>query len=227
MKKEAKPRNVIFTFLLKAVSAVVSVGFQNPPVSLSRAPGRDKRATSAGKGKALLPRPTISRKSKSETQESTSPEVSLSCMGQIRHKKNMEKGKRNLRPVSDSETESTHKTSSDREVKKQEALGNEETSAQVKRFTSCGDGFEWTTQIADNRRDYCFHEDEGVIVTFALPLPNNPHAVVAPPTAIRRKSFKRTVRQFRRFTRHRSISGDGVVGEMTGMVRRPMLWVAS
>ncbi|KAK8552450.1 hypothetical protein V6N13_120850 [Hibiscus sabdariffa] len=152
MKKEAKPRNVIFTFLLKAVSAVVSVGFHNP---------------APGKGKALLPGPTISRKSKSETQESTSPKVSLSCIGQIRHKKNKKKGKRNLRPVSDSETESTHKTSSDREVKKQEALGDEE-SAQVKRFTSCGDGFEWTTQIADHRRDYCFHEDEEVIVTLTL-----------------------------------------------------------
>ncbi|KAK8643019.1 hypothetical protein V6N13_012336 [Hibiscus sabdariffa] len=174
MKKEAKPRNVIFTFLLKAVSAVVSVGFRNPLVTLSL--GRDKRATSAGK--ALLPGPTISiipdearRKSKSETHESASPKVS--CVGQIKHKK---KAKRNLRAVS--ETESTHKTSSDREVKEQEALSSkkelgDDESAQVKRFTSCGDGFEWTTQIAagleaDHPRYYCFDEDEEVIVTLSL-----------------------------------------------------------
>ncbi|KAL4335834.1 hypothetical protein GQ457_07G003910 [Hibiscus cannabinus] len=48
---------------------------------------------------------------------------------------------------------------------------------------------------------------------------------VTPPAAVRRKSFKRPIRQFRRFTRRRSISGNEVVGEMSGMVRRPMWWV--
>ncbi|KAK8580047.1 hypothetical protein V6N13_143184 [Hibiscus sabdariffa] len=167
MKKEAKPRNLILKLLPKAVSAVASVGFQNPPFS----PSRDKR----GAGKGMLPCHFVSiipdearRKSKAEaleTQEPTSPKVS--CIGQIKHKKKIKKAKRNLKAVS----ESTHKYSSPTEVKKQEESSNEKdlgdgddgapSLCQVKRFASGRDGlasFDWTAQIAvpveaDQHRD--------------------------------------------------------------------------
>ncbi|KAE8709883.1 Chloroplastic drought-induced stress protein of 32 kD [Hibiscus syriacus] len=163
MKKEGKPRNMILKFLPK-----VSVGFQNPPFS----PSRDKRAISACKG--LFPCPIVSiipdearRKSEAgtfETQEPTSPRVS--CIGQIKHKKNIRKGKRDLKAV----CESTHKYSSPREVNKE--LGDEDSApplGQLKRFASGRDGlasFGWTAQInavhveADQHRDD-YSDEEG------------------------------------------------------------------
>ncbi|KAE8666436.1 Chloroplastic drought-induced stress protein of 32 kD [Hibiscus syriacus] len=161
---------MILKFLPKAVSAVVSVGFQNPPFS----PSRDKRAISAGKG--LLHCPIVSiipdearRKAEAgtmETQEPTSPKVS--CIGQIKHKKNIRKAKRYLKAVS----ESTHKYSSPREIKKQEKeLGDDDSApslGQVKRFASGSDGlasFDWTANIAehveaDQHRDFYSYEEE-------------------------------------------------------------------
>ncbi|GMI83086.1 hypothetical protein like AT1G76070 [Hibiscus trionum] len=165
MKKESKPRNMILKFLPKAVSAVASVGFQNPPFS----PSRDKRITrtSAGKG-LLLPGPMVSiipdSKAESfETQEPTSPKVS--CIGKIKHKKNIKKAKRNLKAVS----ESTHKSSSHGEVKKD--LGDYDSApylGQVRRFTSGRDGLagvDWTAKIAaaveaDQRGDD-YSDEEG------------------------------------------------------------------
>ncbi|XVE94488.1 hypothetical protein REPUB_Repub02eG0013400 [Reevesia pubescens] len=121
MEKQAKPKNKILKFLPKAVS------FQNHPFS----PGREKRrADNIGKHKACTGRgfsgPIISiipdearRRSRSrsksetfETQEPTSPKIS--CMGQIKHKKNIKKAKRvsppikvSIKPVSDQSSSSS------------------------------------------------------------------------------------------------------------------------
>ncbi|XVF35901.1 hypothetical protein REPUB_Repub19eG0011600 [Reevesia pubescens] len=125
MEKQVKSKNKFLKFLPKAASAV-RVSFQNPPFS----PGRDKRPDSyTGKHKAYPGKgfsgPIISiipdearRKSKSETfetQEPTSPKVS--CMGQIKHKKNIKKAKR-VSPPKVSKAPVLDQSCSSRELKK-------------------------------------------------------------------------------------------------------------
>ena len=197
MEKQAKPKNKILKFLPKAASAV-SVSFQNPPFS----PGRDKRSDNyTGKHKACAGRgfsgPIISiipvearRKSKGETfdqtQEPTSPKVS--CMGQIKHKKNtIKKGKRvsppkGLKPVSDQSSSSREGKkqasklrrifSMAKQARKSDASSNRTelpdrapSLGQMKRFASGRDAFasfDWMAQIAPveaDHRDYYSDED--------------------------------------------------------------------
>ncbi|KAL4335537.1 hypothetical protein GQ457_07G027320 [Hibiscus cannabinus] len=187
MEKQAKPKNKILKYLPKAASSV-SVSFQNHPFS----PGKHKGF--AGKG---FSGPIISmipaearRKSKAETfetQEPTSPKVS--CMGQIKHKKSIKKGKRvsppkpkasSSNPVSESPSAGEVKKhaskfkrffSMTKPPKKPEhapKLADRAPSlGQMRRFASGRDAFasfDWTTQIApveaDHRRDYYSDDDE-------------------------------------------------------------------
>ncbi|KAK6277906.1 hypothetical protein POUND7_018229 [Theobroma cacao] len=192
MEKQAKPRNKILKFLPKAASAV-SVTFQNPPFS----PGRDKRYDNTGKHKAYAGRgfsgPIVSiipdearRKSKSETfetQEPTSPKVS--CMGQIKQKKNIRKAQRvsrpkELKPVSGSSEEEVKKHASklkrifsmakparksETSSKKTELPDRAPSLGQMKRFASGRDAFsnfDWMAQIAPaeaDHRDYYSDEE--------------------------------------------------------------------
>ncbi|KAK5832444.1 uncharacterized protein At1g76070-like [Gossypium arboreum] len=190
MKKQGKPKSMILRILPKAVSAV-RVSFQNPPFS----PGKDKRAACASKG---LSCPIISiipdearRKSKSgtlETPEPTSPKVS--CMGQIKHKKNIRKlaAKANLKPVS---VPLPHQSSSPTQGKKQASklrrvfslaksdapssnkkdlpdMNRAPGLVEMKRFASGRDAFasfDWTAQIAPLEadhvhRDYNYYSDD-------------------------------------------------------------------
>ena len=105
MEKQGKPKNKILKFLPRAASAVAA-SFQNPTFS----PGRDRRSevnTNRHKANRGFSGPIISiipdearRKSSKnggfETQEPTSPKVS--CMGQIKHKKQIKKAKRATPP---------------------------------------------------------------------------------------------------------------------------------
>ncbi|XP_021284623.1 uncharacterized protein At1g76070 [Herrania umbratica] len=192
MEKQAKPRNKILKFLPKAASAV-SVTFQNHPFS----PGRDKRSDNTGKHKAYAGRgfsgPIVSiipdearRKSQSETfetQEPTSPKVS--CMGQIKQKKNIRKAKcvsrpKELKPVSESSGEEVKKHASklkrifsmakparksEASSKKTELPDRAPSLGQMKRFTSGRDAFsnfDWMAQIAPaeaDNRDYYSDEE--------------------------------------------------------------------
>lgn len=189
MKKQGEPKSMMFRILPKAASAV-RVSFQNPPFSV----GKDKRAACASKG---LSCPLISiipdearRKSKSgnlETPEPTSPKVS--CMGQIKHKKNIRKlaAKANLKPVS---VPLPRQSSSPKQGKKQASklrrvfrlaksdapssnkkdlpdMNRAPGLGEMKRFASGRDAFasfDWTAQIAplENdhvHRDYNYYSD--------------------------------------------------------------------
>ncbi|TYJ34828.1 hypothetical protein E1A91_A05G195700v1 [Gossypium mustelinum] len=188
MEKQAKPRNKILKFLPKAASSV-SVSFQNHPFSPV------KHKAFAGKGfsgpiVSMIPA-EARRKSKSESeafesQEPTSPKVS--CMGQIKHKKCIKKGKRVSLPklpkpvVSESSSSGEVKKhgsklkrffSMGKPAKKSDAPGVKTKSCdrapslgQMRRFASGRDafaGFDWTTQIAPveaDRRGYYSEDDD-------------------------------------------------------------------
>ncbi|KAF3970770.1 hypothetical protein ACB098_01G069300 [Castanea mollissima] len=105
MEKQGKPKNKILKFLPRAASAVAA-SFQNPTFS----PGRDRRSEvntnrfRANRGFSgpiisIIPDEARRKSSKNggfETQEPTSPKVS--CMGQIKHKKQIKKAKRATPP---------------------------------------------------------------------------------------------------------------------------------
>ncbi|XP_059460548.1 uncharacterized protein At1g76070 [Corylus avellana] len=108
MEKQAKPKNKILKFLPRAASAV-AVSFQNPSFS----PSRDRRSeihlnklrNHAGRGFSgpmiisMIP-DEARRKTKNggfDSQEPTSPKVS--CMGQIKHKKEMIKKAKRTAPA--------------------------------------------------------------------------------------------------------------------------------
>ncbi|KAE8656466.1 putative sterol-C-methyltransferase family protein [Hibiscus syriacus] len=186
MEKQAKARNKILKFLPKAASSV-SVSFQNHPFSPA------KHKAFAGKG---FSGPIISmipaearRKPKAETfeaQEPTSPKVS--CMGQIKHKKSIKKGKRVLPPKPKASSNSVSESSASGEVKKHASkfrrffsmpkpakkpehapkLADTAPSlGEMRRFASGRDAFasfDWTTQIApveaERCRDYYSDDDE-------------------------------------------------------------------
>lgn len=105
MEKQGKPKNKILKFLPRAASAVAA-SFQNPTFS----PGRDRRSEvntnrfRANRGFSgpiisIIPDEARRKSSKNggfETQEPTSPKVS--CIGQIKHKKQIKKAKRATPP---------------------------------------------------------------------------------------------------------------------------------
>ncbi|XVE56218.1 hypothetical protein DITRI_Ditri03aG0220100 [Diplodiscus trichospermus] len=207
MEKQAKTKNKILKYLPKSASAV-SVSFQNPPFS----PGRDKRPDIyTGKYKGCAGRgfsgPIISiipnearRKPKSEsfeTQEPTSPKVS--CLGKIKHKKNIKKAK--PKPVSDDQSSSPREVKNKQESKLRRifsmakparksdiASGNKSTElpdrapslGQMKRFASGRNAFasfDWTNEAdhrdyysdEEERKDGDFDEEE-VIIPFSAPI---------------------------------------------------------
>ncbi|KAK8580793.1 hypothetical protein V6N13_143852 [Hibiscus sabdariffa] len=176
MEKQAKPKNRILKLLPKAASSV-SVSFQNRPFS----PGKHKGFAGKGFSGPMIPA-EARRKSKAETletQEPTSPKVS--CMGQIKHKKSIKKGKaKATNPVSESSSSGEVKKhaskfrrifSIGKPAKKPEHAPQVPDRApclvQMKRFASGREAFasfDWTTQIApvgaDHRRDYYSDEEE-------------------------------------------------------------------
>lgn len=99
-EKPTKPKkNMILKFLPKAVAATVI--FQNHPFS----PGREKRFHHNHKGFSgpiisIIPAEARNKKSNSETnqEEPTSPKVS--CIGQIKQRKNLNKSKKKECPKS-------------------------------------------------------------------------------------------------------------------------------
>ncbi len=106
MEKQTKPKNKILKFLPRAASAVAA-SFQNPTFS----PGRDRRISEINTNRlkargfsgpiiSMIPDEARRNKPKNgvfETQEPTSPKVS--CMGQIKHKKQIKKAKRAKPPL--------------------------------------------------------------------------------------------------------------------------------
>ncbi|GKV17787.1 hypothetical protein SLEP1_g28249 [Rubroshorea leprosula] len=185
MEKQGKQgnNNMILKFLPKAVCAVA---FQSPPFS----PGKDKRF--CGPIVSIIPdeaRRKTSKNESFETPEPTSPKVS--CMGQIKHKKNIRKAKRataaregrdHNKPVSSPKEVKKHSSAvwrlftSSKPPRKSDVPDETERShsedapslAQMKRFASRHDtlsGFDWTTQIAavegDHRRNCYSDGDQG------------------------------------------------------------------
>ncbi|KAL4281333.1 hypothetical protein GQ457_03G037860 [Hibiscus cannabinus] len=183
MEKQAKPKNRILKLLPPKAASSVSVSFQNRPFS----PGKHKGFSG----------PMIPAESETlETQEPTSPKVS--CMGQIKHKKSIKKGKpKATNPVSESSSSGEVKKqaskfrrifSMGKPAKKPEHAPEAPCLGQMKRFASGREAFasfDWTTQIApveaDHRRDYYSDDDaeergdsdfeeEDVIIPFSAPI---------------------------------------------------------
>ncbi|GMI91362.1 hypothetical protein like AT1G76070 [Hibiscus trionum] len=186
MEKHGKTKNKILKFLPKAASSV-SVSFQNHPFS----PGKHKAFAGKGFSGPIIPMipAEARRKPKAETfetQEPTSPKVS--CMGQIKHKKSIKKGKIFPPPKPKASSNPVSESSSAGEVKKHASkfrrifsMGKPAKKpeqapkladrapalGQMKRFASGREAFasfDWTTQIApveaDHRRDYYSDDDE-------------------------------------------------------------------
>lgn len=164
MEKQGKQRsNNIFKFLPKAAAAAVT--FQNPPFS----PGRDKRFSGRFG--------STSKNESFEESEPTSPKIS--CMGQIKHKKNVsvsspkEVKKRNSasavrkmftgsKPARKSEDFGEIKDYSDSVAEKTPSLG------QMKKFASGRDlvlsDFDWEVQIVPGEED----EQEEEVISAAV-----------------------------------------------------------
>ncbi|KAJ8772650.1 hypothetical protein K2173_027827 [Erythroxylum novogranatense] len=187
MEKQSKSKNKFLKLLPRAATAV---NFQNPPFS----PGRDKfRCNQHGcKGFSgpiikMIP-DEVRTKPKNggefETQEPTSPKVS--CIGQIKHKKKMNKAKRAeeknrgasrpdelkkqtsriRRLFSRSTTKDRRKSDASKDEKVRVPERGPPGLGQIRRFASSRDtfaNFDWTAQIAPvdlDHREYPFSDDD-------------------------------------------------------------------
>lgn len=197
-EKSSKPKkNIILKFLPKAATSTVI--FQNHPFS----PGREKRYHHNHKGfsgpiVSIIPAEARTKKSNNVTnQEPTSPKVS--CIGQIKQRKNINKSKKKEGPKSLEKIPKKSSSSNFRSIFQRRRKSDDDNASsniissdvenrapclsQMRKYASGREGnlsnFDWKrVQITpeDPRKYYSdddrddYHEEEEVIIPFSAPI---------------------------------------------------------